>query len=154
MTYICIGILFFLFKMILSETSSFKKNPPEASSSGGIYHLLFSFVSAGDVIQEMLEICDYIWRRYDFCHLAEAAEPTIELITDCNFSVHNKVTFSIRAVGNICASTEAVNHCVQKVIGEPQTHAFLCTAEHSKMLLCITLHVDFGELHIALSWLV
>ena len=122
--------------------------------SGGIYHLLFTFVSALNVIKEALEVIYHIGRRYNLCHLTEAAEPSIELVTDCDFCIHNEVPLTIGIVGYICACAEAVNHGVQKVVGEPQAHTLLLTTEHSKMLLGVGFHVDLGELQTALSWFV
>ena len=61
---------------------------------------------------------------------------------------------TIGIVGNIYPCAEAVNHGVQKVVGEPQTHTFLLAAEHSDVLLCVGFHVDLGELHVALSWFI
>ena len=60
----------------------------------------------------------------------------------------------IGAVEYIGGSTKTVNHGVQKVVGESEADSFLFAAEHTEVLLGVAFHVDLGELHVALSWLV
>ena len=63
------------------------------------YHRLsVNFVSSINIIKELLEIGNHIRRRYNLCHFAEAAEPTIELVTDCNFGIHNDIHRQIHAI--------------------------------------------------------
>ena len=60
----------------------------------------------------------------------------------------------VRTVEHISSSAKAINHGVQKVVGESQADSFLLTTEHSKVLLGVAFHIDLGELHVAFSWLV
>ena len=73
-------------------------------------YLLFIIIFVIDVSKEVLKINNYICRRNDLCHFAEAANPSKELVTDCNISTNDKVIFSVRTINNIGSSTETVNH--------------------------------------------
>lgn len=66
--------------------------------SGGLYHLLFTFVSSLNVLEELLESFDYFRRRYDFCFFTEASNPTVELVTDFNIRSHNKMSVIVGLV--------------------------------------------------------
>ena len=61
---------------------------------------------------------------------------------------------SVRTIEHFRACAKAVNHGVQKVIGESEADSFLFAAEHTEVLLGVAFHVNLGELYVALSWLV
>jgi len=122
--------------------------------SGGFYHLSVNLVFPIDIVQKILEIGHHVWGRYNHSHLAKTTEPAIELVTDCNLCGDNEMLIIVRTIEHFGASAKAINHGVQKVVGESQADSFLLTTEHTKVLLGVAFHVDLGELHVALSWLV
>ena len=63
-----------------------------------------------------MEVTHHIGWGCNFRHLSETRKPSIELITDCDFSIDYKVRIIIGAVGNIRSCSKAINNGVQKVV--------------------------------------
>ena len=158
MTYIRTGDLFF---SILHKPFSITLNHQLLTTihqnhqlSGGLYHLLFTLVSAPNITKELLEVRNHIRRGNNQCLFAEAANPAIELVADFHIGSHNEVSVIVRTIENLCPSSESLNHSVQKRIDEPHTDPFLLTAVHGENPLGVCSHVNLGELCFSFSWLV
>ena len=66
---------------------------------GQYHHPLVSILSSINVIKEVLDVLDHVRRRNNLCPLSEVTEPTIELLTDCDFNIGSKVTPAIGIEG-------------------------------------------------------
>ena len=78
-----------------------------------------------------MEVSYYIWWRYDFCHLAEACQPSIELVTDGNIDADHKMPFIVWTIEHICASAKTIHNGVQKVVGKPQADTLIFATKHA-----------------------
>ena len=107
-----------------------------------MFHLLFTFVSVGNVLQEGFHSLDNLWRVDDFGFGVETANPCVKLLADFNMSRHNKMPTIVRAVENLFAVAEALHGGVQEVVGEADADELILTAEHGEDALGVSSHVN------------